>query len=133
MNQTIFGSLAAFGASLVTYAFGGWSELLGFFLVAIAIDYVTGVAASLKEKSGLNSNIGFWGLAKKGLMLLIILLGHRMDMLIGSSVVMDAAIYFYLVNELISITENYGRLGLPLPDKFKEIIAQLKNPKQDKN
>ncbi|MFS0837318.1 holin family protein [Paenibacillus sp. 1P03SA] len=133
MNQTILGSLAAFGASFLTYAFGGWSELLGFFLVAVAIDYVTGVAASLKEKSGLNSNIGFWGLAKKGLMLLIILLGHRMDMLIGGSVVMNAAIYFYLVNELISITENYGRLGLPLPDKIKEVIAQLKNSKQDKN
>lgn len=134
MNQTIFGSLAAFGASLVTYAFGGWSELLGFFLMAVAIDYVTGVAASLKEKSGLNSNIGFWGLAKKGLMLLIILLGHRMDMLIGGgNVVMNAALYFYLVNELISITENYGRLGLPLPDKIKEVIAILKHSKQDKN
>ncbi|MVP00863.1 phage holin family protein [Paenibacillus lutrae] len=132
MNQSIAGGLTAFAASVITFAFGGWSDLIKLLLVAIAIDYITGVAAVLKEKSGLNSNVGFWGLAKKGFMLLVILLSHRIDVLMQTDVIMNAAIYFYLMNELISITENYGRLGLPLPKKIKNIIADLKN-KNDKN
>ncbi|CAH0121059.1 hypothetical protein PAE9249_03585 [Paenibacillus sp. CECT 9249] len=124
-QATTAGATGIFSAFL-TYAYGGWSELLGFFLLVVALDYVTGLIASLKEKKGLNSEIGFWGLAKKGLMLLIILIGHRLDVLFGTDVIMTGAIYFYLANELISITENYGRLGLPLPERIKELIAILK-------
>ncbi|MEC0264413.1 phage holin family protein [Paenibacillus anseongense] len=53
-------------------------------------------------------------------------MAHRMDILLGSSVIMTGAIYFYLANELISITENYGRLGLPMPDQVKQVIQVLK-------
>lgn len=111
---------------IVTYAFGGWSELLSFFLLAIVVDYVTGISASVKEKTGLNSEVGFWGLAKKGFMLLVILLAHRMDMLLTTDFIMTGAIYFYLANELLSITENYGRLGLPLPNSVRKAIEVLK-------
>lgn len=90
------------------------------------IDYVTGLAASIKEGKGLSSKIGFWGLAKKGLMLLVVILAHRLDVLMGTNVIMIGSIYFYLANELISVTENYGRLGLPLPNWIKEIIAIFK-------
>ncbi len=127
MNQTAFNFSAGVLGAVVTYAFGGWSELLGFFLLAIAIDYATGIVASLKEKKGLSSDIGFWGLLKKGFMLLVILLAHRLDVLMGTDVIMVGAIYFYLANELISITENYGRMGLPLPDQVKKMIAVLKD------
>lgn len=127
MKQTILNSICGLLGALVTFAFGEWSQLLTVFLVTITIDYITGIAAALKEGKGLSSHTGFWGLAKKGLMLLIIMLAHHMDLLFKTEVIMAGSLYFYLANELISITENYGRFGLPLPQKIKEIIAILKN------
>lgn len=125
--QAAFNAVAGIVGAVVAYAFGQWSELMSFFLFTMALDYITGVAASIKNGTGLNSNIGFWGLGKKGLMLLVVMLAHRMDLMMGTAVVMTGAIYFYLSNELVSITENYGRLGLPLPGWVKQIIAVLKN------
>lgn len=112
---------------VITFAFGSWVESLTLLVVAMGIDYVTGVTASLKEGKGLNSAFGAWGLARKGLMLLVILLAHRIDILLAlPNVTMGAAIYFYIANELISITENYGRMGLPLPDRVRKMIEVLK-------
>lgn len=122
-------SLSGIVGSVITFAFGNWTESLTLLLVSMGIDYLTGVMASVKEKKGLNSWFGFWGLARKGLTLLVILLAHRVDILLGTNnVTMGAAIYFYIANELISITENYGRLGLPLPERIRKMIEVLKNP-----
>lgn len=126
MNQTIFNTICGFIGAAVTFAFGEWNQLLIIFLITITIDYFSGIAASVREGSGLNSEVGFWGLAKKALMLLIVMLAHHMDLLFNADVIMSGAIYFYLANELISITENYGRIGLPLPDKVKQLISALK-------
>jgi len=120
-------SLTGIIGSIITFAFGSWVEPLTVLVVAMGIDYVSGVAASIKEGKGLNSAFGAWGLARKGLMLLVILLAHRVDILLDTSnVTMGAAIYFYIANELISVTENYGRMGLPLPEKIRKLIAVLK-------
>ena len=126
LNQIALNTMTGIVGSVVTFAFGGWSQLLTFFLVAITVDYITGVAASLREGQGLNSNTGFWGIARKVFMLFIIMLGHQMDLLLETDIIMSGAIYFYLANELISITENYGRLGLPLPQKIRDMIQILK-------
>lgn len=123
-------AVGVFG-SIITFSFGMWTEALTFLVVAMGVDYVSGVAASLKEGKGLSSSLGFWGLARKGLALLIILLAHRVDVLLGShNMTMGAAVYFYIANELISITENYGRLGLPLPDRIRKMIEVLKEKNQ---
>ncbi len=119
-------TFAAISGAFVTFAFGVWDELLSLLVIAMAVDYVTGLAAAVRSGTGLNSNIGFWGLARKGLMLTVILLAHRIDLLMGTDIIKGGAIYFYLVNELISITENYARIGLPLPDKLRQAIAVLK-------
>lgn len=120
---SIFG---LFGA-VITFSFGKWSEALTVLLVSMGLDYITGVAASLREGKGLNSDFGFWGLARKGLMLLIIMLSHRIDLLLDLNyAAMGAATYFYIANELISIIENYGRLGLPMPPQLRKIIEVLK-------
>ena len=113
--------------SAVTFAFGTWSESLTFLLVVMAIDYITGIAAAIYDGSGLDSRVGFWGLMKKGLILLVVLLSHRIDFLLGVDVAMGGAIAFYTVNELLSIVENYGRLGLPLPPQLREVIRKLRN------
>ncbi|MBH5318256.1 phage holin family protein [Paenibacillus sp. GSMTC-2017] len=121
-------SLCGILGSVITFAFGSWTESLTFLLVAMGVDYVSGVSASLKEGKGLSSAFGSWGLARKGLMLLVILLAHRIDVLMDTNgMTMGAAIFFYIANELISITENYGRLGLPLPDRIRKIIEVLKD------
>lgn len=127
MNQIGFNLISATLGALATYAFGGWNELIGLFLMAMLVDYVTGIAASMKEQRGLNSQVGFWGIARKGLMLLVIMLAHRMDVLMNTDLMMTGAIYFYLANEFISITENYGRLGLPLPVFLKQMIQVLRS------
>ncbi|QGG55694.1 phage holin family protein [Paenibacillus sp. B01] len=115
--------LAAVIGSIVSFAFGIWHESLTLLLVCMAVDYITGISASLKERRGLSSIVGSWGLARKGLTLLIILIAHRIDELLGGgSAVMGAAIYFYIGNELLSIVENCGRIGLPLPEKLRSAI-----------
>lgn len=127
MNQIIINLISATLGAVATYTFGKWSELIDLFLMAILVDYVTGIAASMKEQQGLSSQIGFWGLARKGLMLLVIMLTHRLDILLDTDLLMTGAIYFYLANEFISITENYGRLGLPLPIFLKQMIQVLRS------
>ncbi|KRF35845.1 holin family protein [Paenibacillus sp. Soil787] len=130
MNQIGFNLISATLGGLATYAFGEWNELLSLFLMAILVDYVTGIAASMREQRGLNSQVGYWGLARKGLMLLVIMLAQRMDILMNTGLMMTGAIYFYLANEFISITENYGRLGLPLPSFMKRMIQVLRGKEE---
>ncbi|OXS62654.1 holin [Cohnella sp. CIP 111063] len=125
--QLYAGTVCAFLGAAVTFSFGIWNESLTFLLVLMAVDYITGVAAALKEGSGLNSNIGFWGLFKKGLILLVMIITHRLDVLLGADLIMGGAVFFYIANELLSIIENYGRLGLPLPDRLKRIVQVLRD------
>jgi len=125
--QAYAGAICALTGAVVSFSFGVWSESLTFLLVLMAIDYFTGVVAAVKDGSGLNSNIGFWGLFKKGLVLLIMIIAHRLDVMLGADVVMGSAVFFYIANELLSIIENYGRLGLPLPDRLKRIVLVLRD------
>ncbi|WP_217562811.1 holin family protein [Paenibacillus sp. GbtcB18] len=128
MNQNFINAIAAAFGAFISYAYGGWSEALTFLLFAMMADYLTGIAASLSEGKGLSSQIGFKGLARKGLILFVLMLAHRIDMLIGSgNSILTAATYFYAANEVISLTENYGRMGLPMPDAIRNIIAVLKS------
>jgi toxin secretion/phage lysis holin len=125
--QVLAGTICAAVGAAISFAFGLWTEALTFLLVVMAIDYFTGVIAAVRDGSGLNSNIGFWGLFKKGLILLVMLIAHRLDVLLGVDVVMGGAVYFYIANELLSIIENYGRMGLPLPDRLKRIVQVLRD------
>ncbi|MBW7460184.1 holin family protein [Paenibacillus sepulcri] len=116
--------------STLMFAYGIWPESLSLLLVAMGVDYLTGVTAALMEKKGLSSLVGSWGLARKGIMLLVILLAHRIDILLElDNIAMGGAIYFYLANELISITENLGRIGVPMPERLRDLIQVLKNKK----
>lgn len=131
MKLIFFNGCAGSIGMIVVYAYGGWSGFFALLLLTIAVDYVSGVMAAIKEKSGLNSMVGFWGLAKKALMLLIVMLAHRIDVEFGMNMVMNGAICFYLANELISITENCGRLGLPIPGVIRRMIEILKDKNEN--
>ena len=91
-------------------------------------DYITGVMCAIVEKK-LSSEIGFKGIFKKVLIFILVGVGHLIDTnLIGDgSVLRTAIIFFYCSNEGVSMLENAGRLGLPIPEKLKDILVQLPN------
>ena len=96
-------------------------------LTFMTIDYITGIIVACRRHT-LSSEIGFTGLAKKVFILLLVVVGNVLDAyVIGSgAVVRSAVIAFYLANEGLSILENAGNLGVPYPDKLKNVLAQLK-------
>ncbi|MGX2959379.1 phage holin family protein [Peribacillus sp. JNUCC 23] len=95
-------------------------------LVFVAIDYLSGLIASAVEGK-LSSKIGFRGIAKKVMIFAIVAVAHLIDRVIGENdLVRDAAIYFYMANELLSIIENAGRTGLIVPEQVKGMVQVLK-------
>ena len=129
--KDIFRYIVAITGSLVTYLFGGWSALIQILVTFVVIDYVTGVlAAAISGK--LNSDIGLKGIAKKVFIFIIVACGHLVDKAMGTQdIVRDAAIYFYIANELLSILENAGEIGLPVPDILKNAMERLKGKEKD--
>jgi toxin secretion/phage lysis holin len=122
---------AAGGGACLSYLYGGWSQLLNILLVFVVVDYITGVVASGIEGK-LSSGIGMRGIAKKVFIFVIVAVAHLADKAIGNgSLLMDAAIFFYLANEMLSIIENTGRVGLPVPNILKQAVEVLKG-KSDK-
>jgi len=127
-------------------AVGGWlgwvlGGLDGFVYALIAfvvIDYITGVMCAVVEKK-LNSEVGFRGIFKKITIFAMVAVGHMVDLhIIGpSGVVGDysairtAVIFFYIANEGLSLLENTTRLGVPVPKKLKDVLAQLHNKPKD--
>lgn len=98
----------------------------------MVIDYLTGVLAAIYERK-LSSEVGFKGIAKKVVIFCLVALGNIIDVqIIGEgSVIRTAIIFFYISNEGISIVENAGRLGLPVPQKLKDVLEQLKTDKTE--
>lgn len=107
----------------------------GFFYALIAfvvIDYLTGVMCAIIDKT-LSSNVGFKGIFRKVLIFVMVGIGHVIDtQLIGSGdALRTAVIFFYISNEGVSLLENAGHIGLPIPEKLKEVLAQLHNRTED--
>ena len=118
--------------SVIASAFGGWDAGLITLVLFMAIDYITGMmvagvfhASEKTEAGGLESRAGWKGLCRKGVTLLIVLVAQRIDIVAGTSVVRDAVVIAYIVNETISITENAGLMGVPVPDKLMAAIDVL--------
>ena len=124
-------AVAALGGWL-GYFLGGMDGLMIALIVFMVLDYVTGVMCAIADKK-LSSSVGFKGICKKVLILMLVGLAHTVDVhVVGSgSALRGAVVCFYLSNEGLSLLENAGHLGLPIPDKLKEILAQL-HDRQDK-
>lgn len=119
-------TIIAFGGAATSYLFGGWSLLLQILLAFVIIDYITGVIASSIEGK-LSSQIGLKGIAKKVFIFVMVAVAHLVDTAIGDAhIFRDATIFFYLANEVISILENTGRVGLPVPEILQQAIEVLK-------
>ena len=131
---TVIGTVGGFIASL----FGGWDTALATLLIFMAVDYVTGLIVagvfhkSQKTESGaLESRAGWKGLCRKGTSLLVVLVAYRLDLVIGSNFVKDATIIAFIANETISIIENAGLMGAPIPAVIVKAIDVLKQKADD--
>ena len=119
--------LAAVGGWL-GYFLGGCDGLLYALIAFVVIDYITGVMCAINDKT-LSSSVGFKGICKKVLIFLMVGIGHILDTkVIGTgSVLRTAFIFFYISDEGISLIENAAHLGLPIPQKLRDVLEQLHN------
>jgi len=125
-------ALSAVGGALGWF-FGGMDGLIYALLVFVIADYITGVMCAITDKN-LSSEVGFKGICKKVLIFVMVGIGHIMDTyLIGNGEVLrTAVIFFYCSNEGVSMLENAGHLGLPIPAKLKDILEQIHDRTEDK-
>ena len=110
------------------YVLGGMDGLLIALVVFITIDYITGIMCAIIDKK-LSSEVGFKGIFKKVLILMLVGIANVIDVhVVGTgSALRGATVCFYLSNEGLSILENTVHLGLPVPEKLKEVLSQLHN------
>ena len=126
---TVFGAVGGFIAQL----FGGWTEDMVTLIALMAVDFLMGlVLAGVFHKSNksdngnLNSRAGWKGLCKKCITLLFVSVAHRLDVSLGTDYIKTAAIIGFVANEGISIVENAGLMGVPLPKVIVDMIDILK-------
>ena len=108
------------------YFLGGADGLMIALLVMMALDYLTGVLCAIADKT-LSSAVGFKGICRKLVLLMLVGVAHVLDVhVVGDGSALRAAVIcFYMSNEGLSLLENAARLGLPIPERMKEILAQL--------
>lgn len=129
MFEFLYRSTAILLGATVGYLFGGWSMLVSILLAFIVIDYVSGVLAAA-YLGKLSSSIGFHGIAKKAMIIVVVAAAHLADTAMGTEhIARDAVIFFYLANELLSILENAGKTGLPVPEQVTKMVDILKGGK----
>lgn len=123
--------LGAIG-SVISELFGGWTSAMTTLVIFMLIDYITGilVAAVFKksnktEDGGLESKAGWKGLIRKFSTLLIVLISIRLDIIFNTTIISNCVVFTFLANELLSLLENVGLMGIPLPSVLTEVISVL--------
>jgi toxin secretion/phage lysis holin len=140
MRANILYSLVGAVGGFVAMVFGGWSDALITLIVFMALDYVTGlIVAGIFKKSkksengALESRAGFKGLCRKGVALMIVLVAVRLDIIMHTTYIKDAVIIAFVANESISIIENAGLMGIPVPGIIARAIDVLRNDSEKAN
>jgi len=124
--------------STIAQLFGGWSADLTTLLICMLADYITGIVVAAyfnnspkTENGALSSKAGFKGLAKKIAILLCVIIAYRLDVTLNISYIKTAVIIAFIANETISIVENIGLMGIPIPPAILKAIDVLKNKKEN--
>lgn len=114
------------------WVMGGFDGFLYALVVFVAVDYLTGLMAASVERK-LSSEVGFKGIFKKVVIFCLVSVGHIIDgyVIQNGSALRTAVVFFYLSNEGISILENASRIGLPVPEKLKAVLEQLREEKEE--
>jgi len=116
----------------LAYILGGWDVALQTLIIVMVLDYITGICKAIYKKK-VNSMIGAKGIVKKIGYLIIVAVAVELDIITGNGgVIRTLVIYFFVANEGISILENWGGMGLPLPKKLHEILEQLRDENDPK-
>lgn len=126
--QIIIDSMAGTIGAVLGFMYGEVTGLFWALVAFMVLDYISGILAAISVRK-LSSKVGFKGIAKKLLILVFVSVGHITDTYVlgGVPVAMTAVILFYIANEGISIVENATELGLPVPQKIKNVLEQIKN------
>ena len=137
MKETICTIFGVLGAG-IAHLFGGWTAAMTTLIIFMGLDYLTGLIvagvfkkSSKSETGALESKAGWIGLIRKFVSLLFVLVAYRLDLIIGTTYIKDAVCIAFIVNELISLTENAGLMGIPIPEPIMNAIELLKNRKKD--
>lgn len=140
MRANILYSAVGAVGGFIAAMFGGWSDALITLIVFMSVDYITGlVVAGIFKKSkksengALESRAGFKGLCRKGVALLIVLVAVRLDIIMHTSYIKDAVIIAFIANECISIIENAGLMGVPVPGVIAKAIDVLRKDSEKAN
>lgn len=128
--QMVFSAFGGF----IGWFLGGNDGFIYALLAFVVIDYITGIMCAIADKE-LSSEVGFKGICKKVLIFALVGIGNLLDIYIlgQAGILRNVVIFFYLSNEGVSILENSAHLGLPVPEKLKEILKQLHNGKESEN
>ncbi|MGN0566406.1 MAG: holin family protein [Candidatus Limousia pullorum] len=128
--QMVFSAFGGF----IGWFLGGNDGFIYALLAFVVIDYITGIMCAIADKE-LSSEVGFKGICKKVLIFALVGIGNLLDIYIlgQAGILRNVVIFFYLSNEGVSILENTSHLGLPVPEKLKEILKQLHNRKESEN
>jgi toxin secretion/phage lysis holin len=136
MKDWICTAVGMVGAA-AAWAFGGWDAALMALVICMAVDYISGSVVALvfhrsnkTATGGYDSRYGLKGLCKKGLMLLFVVVAVQADRLLGADYVRDTVCIGFCVNEMISIVENLGHAGVPLPQAVVKALEQLDSKNQ---
>lgn len=128
MKQIWTGIQLAFSAlgGFIGWFLGGADGFLYALIAFVAVDYITGVMCAIADKK-LSSAVGFKGICRKVLIFVLVGIGNLVDVYVlgQGGVLRTAVIFFYLSNEGVSFLENAGHLGLPIPQKLKDVLEQL--------
>lgn len=131
--EALWGTTTGAIGMVTTYLFGTWNSVLEALIFAMVIDYISGVlAAYVNPDMALDSHRGFQGICKKLMILLLVSLAHFMDNAMGQQLICVAVTWFFLGNEGLSILENAGKAGVPIPAKLKNTLKQLSEERERK-
>jgi len=140
VNRAAFIIATGFFGGLITELFGGWDNDITTLVIFMITDYIMGliVAAVFKksdksDNGALSSKSAWKGLVRKFVTLMIVLIAHRLDVTLGTEYIRTAAVIGFCSSELVSIVENAGLMGVPLPPIINKAIDILKNKNRDDN
>ena len=136
--KSTLSAVAGLLGGAISYLIGGIDNVIITLIIAMIIDYITGIVvagvfkASKKSKSGgLESKAGYKGLCRKGMILFIVIIAYRLDLMIGANYIRDTVCIGFVVNEALSIFENAGLMGVDIPGIIIKVIKALKSKNDD--
>ena len=133
MNKNVFCTIFGVIGSAIATLLGGWDTALQTLVICMVIDYISGIvcagvfkASNKSENGGLESKAGWKGLCRKCMTLLFVLIGARLDLALSTNYIRNAVIIGFSANEILSIIENAGLMGLPIPKVITDAVDLLK-------